>query len=294
MANRYKGLKTGDVIKYKGGQALYLIIEIKEVNGSRLVFYKHPQGHIYSKEDTVLQRQTLKVGITARQFSSLPPHHKEYSHNIKKHLKNPFWICDNNFWVENEWFFLSLFSTHYPFNEYQLKKYKEILVFGAEYSSNEAGDSLDMTGLIFNKHIIWTESLRELYYCPSLLIYEGETNDVFSLETDFNKYPIICENIFATYREIRIDGALRRCSNAEEMMRCYCYIETECEELEIKLDKSYLFGHDELLEIITETNLLIASSEHFYNQIMGLIGELMNSFNINRFLNEALERYERD
>lgn len=297
-------LKVGDVIKYNKGNTLYLIIEIEELNGLRIYYYKHPRGTIYTKKESDLYKQISKVEFTPEQFSNLPKHHKDYPDNLFKQRKhqntepgfppynNKDWICDRKFWNDNKYFLLQLLSTHYPFNETQLKKYRKVLTFGTEYVSVDERSSFDITGLIYNKNIIWTKSLQEIYYCPSELIYVGESIDVYSRETDFNRYPITFENNLDEYKDFEINRALMYCCNAEDMMQCDDDITAKCKELRIKVDKSYSFNNSELKDIITEFNLLIASYEHFYNQVMVLIEKKTDNFNIDNFLDEVLANYE--
>jgi hypothetical protein len=212
--------------------------------------------------------------------------------SVHTNLENISWIGNENFWSNNKLFFLGLFSTHYPFNEEQLKKYKNILPFGMEYTSKDERTSFEIVGLIFNRNIVWTDDLQEIYYRPSELIYVGESRDVCSRESDFGRYPITYEDNLEEYRDFEIYRALQCCSSAEEMIKCHEEIDKECESLKEIVDKSYKFGNDELGKILTDRNTLIASYEHFYKQIMSLIEVFNSNFNIENFLDEILMEYE--
>lgn len=214
--------------------------------------------------------------------------------SVRSNLKNISWIGNKDFWNNNKHFFLSLFSTHYPFNEEQLKKYKNILPFGMEYISTDEKTSFEITGLIFNRNIVWTNNLKEIYYRPSELLYVGESIDVCRRETDFSRYPITFKDNLEEYKDFEISRALQCCSNAEEMTECDEEIEKKYESLKEIVDKSYKFDNDELKKIITDFNILIASYEHFYKQIMSLFEMLNSNFNIENFLDEILKEYESD
>lgn len=296
-------LQVGDVIKFKGGNALYLIIDIEGIDGSNIFYYKHPSGIIYEKKESVLQKQTHKVDLTPEQFSTLPNHHKSYPNNIKLLLglnTKPLtpnsidWICDKDFWKTNIQFFLHLFATHFPFGEGQLLKYQKILPFGTEYLSIDNRSDFSITGLIYNKKIVWTDTLKNVYYRPSELLYVGESMDVYSRETDFSRYPIKHIDSLKQYYEFEIDRALNCCSNADEMETCCESINSKCNSLSEKVNESYVFSNNELFEIIVNHNLVIASYRHFYRQIMALIEMNIEDFNLNNFLDDTLVEYNRN
>lgn len=296
--NNTERFGIGEVIQYNGGNSLYIINDIEEVDGFRIYYYKHPSGITYKKKESVLQKQTHKVDLTPEQFSSLPNHHESYPKNIKSLLgKNtkPFsphsidWICDSNFWKANKQFFLHLFATHFPFGEGQLLKYQKILPFGTEYLSTDNRSSFKITGLIYNKEIVWTNTLKNAYYQPSNLLYVGDSMDVYSRETDFSRYPIKHIDGLKEYREFEIHRALDCCTSAEEMESCCESIDNICNSLSEKVNSLYVFSNDELLEIITKSNLIVASYRHFYRQLIHLIEESIENFNINNFLDDTLE-----
>lgn len=296
-------LQVGDVIKFKGGNALYLIIDIEEIDGSNIYYYKHPSGIVYCKKEFLLQKQTTKVDLNQSQFSTLPSHHKSYPYNIKVLLgiktqsitsNSMDWICDKKFWKKNKYFFLHLFATHFPFGEGQLLKYQKILPFGTEYLSTDNRSDFNITGLIYNKKIVWTDTLKNVYYQPSNLLYVGESTDVYSRETDFSRYPIKRIDSLKEYRKFEINRALECCSSPEEMDSCSESIEVLCNSLSEKVNESYVFSNIELFEIITKCNLLIASYRHFYRQIMALTEENIENFNLNNFFDDTLEEYNRE
>ena len=78
------------------------------------------------------------------------------------------------------------------------------------------------------------------------------------------------------------------------MERCCESIDEICNNLRDKVNDSYVFNNNELLEIITDSNLLISSYRHFYRQIMALIDENIEKFNLNNFLDDTLEEYIRE
>jgi len=296
-------LMVGDIITYNGGNAVYLIIDCEDVNGLRNIYYKHPSDIIYKKKEFVLQKQSYKVDLSPEQFSALPNHHGSYPNDIKLLLglntkpltsNSISWICDKKFWKTNMQFFLHLFATHFPFGEGQLLKYRKILPFGIEYLSIDNRSDFSITGLVFNKKIVWTDTLKEVYYRPSYLLYVGESMDVYSRETDFCRYPIKNIDGLREYRKFEINRALYCCTNAEEMESCCESIDNICNGLSEKVNGLYVFNNEELYEIITKSNFIVSSYRHFYRQLFELIEENIQNFNINNFLDDTLEEYVRD
>lgn len=241
--------------------------------------------------DSIMGRYLEESKKLAEEFKKKQIEKEESLHFSFKDIQ---WIGNRDFWNNNKNFFLHLLSTHYPFNEEQLKRYNKILPFGTEYSTSDERSSFEITGLIFNKNIVWTNILQEIYYQPPELIYVGESTDVGSRETDFSRYPITYNDNLEKYKNFEISRALKCCSDVEEMGRCDEYIEEEYESLKAIVDKSYKFDDDELKKIITNSNLLIASYEHFYRQVMELVERSNGNFRIVNFLEEILKEHDRD
>lgn len=98
---------------------------------------------------------------------------------------------------ENKSFFLTLFSIHFPFSEDELISLKDTLPLGSGgYSMTiDSGSNVIWAryGLAYNKHIIWTAALRNLYHKNSKLIYAGAGEDEWFI-VDFNEFPLKPEN----------------------------------------------------------------------------------------------------
>jgi hypothetical protein len=75
------------------------------------------------------------------------------------------------------------------------------------------------------------------------------------------------------------------------MESCCESIDNICNSLREQVNGLYVFNKDELLEIITKSNLLVSSYRHFYRQIIALIHENIENFNLNNFLDDTLEEY---
>lgn len=208
-----------------------------------------------------------------------------------KQKNEPIFSWD--FIANNRDFFLEIFSTHYPFSEKQLLKYQNILSFGIEYAEMDEASQFFCTGLIFNRNIAWTENVQRKYYQPELLLYVGNSIDVYSLETKFDRFPLNFSNVIDAYEEHRITLLCLTCNSGEDLAYWHEELEKECNDLRRLSNPGYIFSLEEIFSLTEEKNLILASFQHFYEQVLSKISTSVDSFTIESFLDYIITVQEK-
>jgi len=188
---------------------------------------------------------------------------------------------DWSFIFEHKIFFNRLFSTFYPFNEHELDIYSEKLEIGSEMIFDDFYIIDDLRfGLIYNKNLTWTESLKSKYYKePELVVTENADNYTYNI--DFNKLPIEISQGIISQDSYYYQLSYQSCEYED-----YSESVRNSEEYKMKLLEKVTFSDREIVQTIQKSKYSYFENRMYYDILYSKILRDLNDFSIAEFYNQ--------
>ncbi|MCF2494283.1 nuclease-related domain-containing DEAD/DEAH box helicase [Dyadobacter chenhuakuii] len=174
-------------------------------------------------------------------------------------------------------YFNSILSTYHDFNERELILFKGKLFVGSPCTFLDSGSIFCQTtfGLIFNKQIVWTEYLKNLYHYDPLLLYSGGGIDEYGYQIDFNELPLDLATELQKSREYLLEGS-----------ELHDQIDSSSDYFHNIYSKSNL-NREQFIAAVEMNDLNFIFNSGIYNQLLNVLHSDISDFNITKFY----ERY---
>lgn len=207
---------------------------------------------------------------------------------ILKEQNDRLFILSWDLIFEHKVFFNQFFSTYYSFSESQLITFHGKLSVGSPYIDLLDDYILNLKtefGLIFNKNIIWTEELKNIYYEEPRLLWAGGSEDVYSFEIKFDELPLDINKEIESLKSIYQNQIINGYGYSEEE-GYYDYLVDELDNLDSQFNNIILrkdFSNEDILKVITNNLKNYFGNIIFCDRLISKIHKDINDFNIEGF-----------
>ena len=187
--------------------------------------------------------------------------------------------------IKNQTFFLTSFSVYYPFTEEELLKYKNTLIFGSDFNSDLDFsipiNKYSIYGLTFNKSIIWTKMLRNLYTSSK------------NISTNFDQFPISQESEIDYYSNLSSIWAFYFTRDIDEIKECHERDKKTKEMLETMLKSKVFPDWIEYIESFENYKYFriigFLFNKHFFNELEIKLKKDIPDFSLGKMISIIIE-----